>query len=478
MTEENNTTMEVPSNDQTDLVVKNAPDTEPLFVVDTTQHSSRTCEAPLYHENIMFLEKNDDASNNEKKKEPTQKQNSCWNCSSTNHALMNCPKPRDQRTITKNRQLFKAQKLMQPGGRNNRNRASAKRFTRYYLEDGPENKYDKFVPGKLSIKLVKALGVPKNGLPIHIYRMRKFGYPNGWLEEAKVKHSGITLFVDANQSEPLSKGEDGEIDVINFKIDMGKLYKYPGFNTPSPPNTIDDHKKYDCPRFDPNQSLQNMCDKFKDYKLNPYKRAKLLFPGDTTLSNEEMDIVTSSDENVRLPEEITTLEVKPIDYLPSSPEDGEILESENNVFKEIKPELAEINTSFEANGQNHLETSEYHSVSIYETSSKELVEKECENQNSSVISNFENNEQVDSEKSLNSTSESPTKKQFSELKCEFVGTPVLKRFSSYENRPDHDKFSKGMVDIIDHENLPNATGTFSKLKEILKDVRKTLNSLL
>lgn len=35
-----------------------------------------------------------------------------------------------------------------------------------------------------------------------------------------------------------------------------------------------------------------------------------------------------------------------------------------------------------------------------------------------------------------------------------------------------------MVDMIDHENLPNSVGTFKKLKEILIDVRTTLNNLL
>jgi len=47
--------------------------------------------------------------------------------------------------------------------------------------------------------LLKALNVPRNGLPIHIYKMRKWGYPKGWLEEAKEQYSGISIFTAPNE---------------------------------------------------------------------------------------------------------------------------------------------------------------------------------------------------------------------------------------------------------------------------------------
>lgn len=39
------------------------------------------------------------------------KQNSCWNCSMTTHSLQNCPEPRNQRIINKNRHMFIMQKI-------------------------------------------------------------------------------------------------------------------------------------------------------------------------------------------------------------------------------------------------------------------------------------------------------------------------------------------------------------------------------
>lgn len=80
--------------------------------------------------------------------------------------------------------------------------------------------------------------------------------------------------------------------------------------------------------------------------------------------------------------------------------------------------------------------------------------------------------------SLELSAQSSSKRKFGDVKTEVLGTPVLKRFSTYENRPTHEHFAKGMVDMVDHENLPNSVGTFKKIKEILKDVRKTLNNLL
>jgi len=89
-------------------------------------------------------------------------------------------------------------------------------------------------------------------------------------------------------------------------------------------------------------------------------------------------------------------------------------------------------------------------------------------------SNDSNSIKMDNELVLTPTS----KRQFGDVKSETLGTPVLKNFSSYGNRPAHEHFAKGMVDMVDHENLPNAIGTFKKLKEILKDVRKTIKDLL
>lgn len=59
--------------------------------------------------------------------------------------------------------------------------------------------FSNFTPGVMSEELLKALNVPKNGIPLHVYYMRETGYPNGWLEEAREEYSGISIFTEPNK---------------------------------------------------------------------------------------------------------------------------------------------------------------------------------------------------------------------------------------------------------------------------------------
>lgn len=56
-----------------------------------------------------------------------------------------------------------------------------------------------FIAGQLSDDLRKVMDLPENGLPLHVYRMRQYGYPSGWLEEAREQYSGISIFTAPNE---------------------------------------------------------------------------------------------------------------------------------------------------------------------------------------------------------------------------------------------------------------------------------------
>ena len=64
-------------------------------------------------------------------------------------------------------------------------------FSRYH--EDPDNKYGQFRPGRLSGRLRNALGIRHNQLAEHIYRMRLIGYPPGWLKEAEVHRSDVSV---------------------------------------------------------------------------------------------------------------------------------------------------------------------------------------------------------------------------------------------------------------------------------------------
>lgn len=51
-----------------------------------------------------------------------------------------------------------------------------------------------------SKELQDALGIVANTLPPFIYRMRELGYPPGWLKEAELETSGLTLYDGKSKS--------------------------------------------------------------------------------------------------------------------------------------------------------------------------------------------------------------------------------------------------------------------------------------
>lgn len=72
-------------------------------------------------------------------------------------------------------------------------------------------------------------------------RMRLLGYPPGWLEEARLQHSGLSLFNSDGVAEADPNEEEGEIitDVDRDQYDIKKIYDFPGFNVPCAPGIID-----------------------------------------------------------------------------------------------------------------------------------------------------------------------------------------------------------------------------------------------
>lgn len=75
-------------------------------------------------------------------------------------------------------------------------RPGGQKCNRYFLTN---DLCSHFTPGKLSDDLLNALGLPSNGIPLHVYKMRKYGYPSGWLEEARDEFSGISIFTAPNE---------------------------------------------------------------------------------------------------------------------------------------------------------------------------------------------------------------------------------------------------------------------------------------
>ncbi|XP_017269094.3 zinc finger CCHC domain-containing protein 8 [Kryptolebias marmoratus] len=152
----------------------------------------------------------------------------CFNCGSSSHQLRDCPKPKDMAAINERRKEFNQNSQVMQGNQR-------------YHADEVEERFARFKPGFISEELLAALGVEGNTLPPLIYRMRQLGYPPGWLKEAEMENSGLSLY-DGNASNNGNETQDSTSQNISY--DVSKLVDFPGFNVPSPHNMKDEFMHY------------------------------------------------------------------------------------------------------------------------------------------------------------------------------------------------------------------------------------------
>lgn len=150
-----------------------------LFTIDTEPAPKiESDKVPSYKRAIKDALLDEEAAAHKKLKEgksamKTRKVSSCFNCGVAGHSIRECPRPHNAKRIKNAKKAFT-------------------KTERYHVD--VEQKFAHLRPGCISDKLRDALGLRKGELPFFFYRMRVLGYPPAWLEEAKVEHSGITLF--------------------------------------------------------------------------------------------------------------------------------------------------------------------------------------------------------------------------------------------------------------------------------------------
>ncbi|XP_069816973.1 zinc finger CCHC domain-containing protein 8 [Dendropsophus ebraccatus] len=157
----------------------------------------------------------------------------CFNCGSEEHQLKDCPKPRDIVHIGMKRKEF-MDSCAESGNQNYQQR--------YHVEEVAE-RFGKFKPGIISEELQEALGISDRHLPPFIYRMRELGYPPGWLKDAELENSGLSLYDGKDNSDGEIAGE-ASAKKQQVSYDVSKLISYPGFNMPPPPEVSDDWRGF------------------------------------------------------------------------------------------------------------------------------------------------------------------------------------------------------------------------------------------
>uniref|UniRef100_A0A1B0AF31 CCHC-type domain-containing protein n=1 Tax=Glossina pallidipes TaxID=7398 RepID=A0A1B0AF31_GLOPL len=462
-------------------------DTDPVQKLDSVQVPSykRAVKDVLLDEETETQRKQSEEKNNMKR--PKQG-GACFNCGATEHGLKDCPMPRNPKRIR-----------------------TAKKFItkseRYHVD--VEQRFAHLRPGRISDNLREAMCLKRGELPFFFYRMRYLGYPPGWLEDAKVEHSGITLFnsdviyhIARQGSAVLNSDQDeGEVEPRTYKYDASKIIDFPGFNQYPGENFYDDYRHHNVPPFDKRQLKDEFIKSLGDNVLTGYKRKKLKdlnisnsttedHNNATTLEITDMEIedADSGDRNVEFirppvpPMELSTVEDKP----PPPPPPISLVDTTLEERVDVKKAIIDCDED------------RSHSPSLEDLQAKQLLLLQELQANISITSEHEdstlevlvlddsedniNSSSVDSSAKNNNTNyELPANAQNKDTKEpliteSFVGTPVIK-FSPYDCLPTGENFKVGVSDVINFENLPDSTGKYAQMKKILKRVRDTVHTL-
>ncbi|XP_078083186.1 zinc finger CCHC domain-containing protein 8 isoform X3 [Mustelus asterias] len=154
----------------------------------------------------------------------------CFNCGSTEHQLKDCPKPRDLARISEKRKEFMTMASDSPHSGSQQ---------RYHAE-----RFEKFKPGVISVELKEALGMTDETLPPFIYRMRRLGYPPGWLLETQQENSGLALYDGKDPSDSETEHDSQHLETYSPSYDTSKLIDYAGFNAVIPKGIQDEWRQY------------------------------------------------------------------------------------------------------------------------------------------------------------------------------------------------------------------------------------------
>lgn len=380
--------------------------------------------------------------------------NACFNCDKATHSLRDCPEPRNMKKVNKARSQFNRKDL------------------RYH--DDSENEFGHMIPGQISDDLREALGLSATQIPLHVYRMRLFGYPPGWIEEAKIHNSGLSMFVEHDKKQLHSEEDVGGLDNNNFKYDVQKIFGFPGFNVQPEHKFVDQHRTYNTPPMMPQHSKEVMIRSLGDDIVNGYKKTKRQSGILVDLTNDSCSVEktasTAADMEIEdvdeetLPPGVTVYTDQALGDSSTKPhepmEDGELSNesrsrspSESELIEQRKVLLAEIGGTSAINPPVNAPNQSSFSRSHLEAT---------------IIENSENENRDNIAKDTAAIGDDERK---GHVDITIFGCPLLPSFSSYQNLPAGENFQEGVSDVIAFENLSESTGKYEKMKKLIKKVR-------
>lgn len=385
---------------------------------------------------------------------PPKPKQTCFNCMG-DHMLPDCPEPQDRQRIAQNRKEHYAKF----GGRQ----------TRYHAELDP--KFSKFTPGTISYQLRQALSLKENQVPPYIYKMRLLGYPPGWLLDAEVSSSGLIMYDSEGKEVVEDNLEEGEVYDSERKVqyDSSKLVDFPGFNVPVAHGVVDEGERLGYPPMLHEHQKCFFALHMKGPEVKPFSRRKsqveakevILGPRDEEdmeiegLGPEAGKFLTIDDKCKFIPplprEQSSQMPPLPSEPPPQSSDSESEIVSSQHVSR--SPSLADLEDEKQRLmlqlGESSIGTPQHRRTSAADTNLSDS----------------------------SSSQESWAKSSRSASKSMALGTPVVTSVSPFFQLPLPDKFSVGITEHMNFENLPDATGNYDKFKGILDKVRSRQDGL-
>jgi len=356
----------------------------------------------------------------------------CFNCLGP-HNISDCPKPMNPGNINRNKREMRS------------NRVSNVRYHELFA-----NKYGNFQPGKMSPALRNALGLRPDQVSEVAYRMRLLGYPPGWLMEARVHTGELEVYGGDGSALLQPDGEAGEVSG-GAKYAPEKLVEFPGFNCPLPPDVVEEGHRYKVPGMQRCHRVDAWRRVMARNAVTPYRKRK-------------MAAAAQAEEGEKRPK---------LDLEEGEDTDGE--EAGNTTTD------ATINTTTDAS------TALDDSMMFIDTNPVDMPEDAQENEEESAenpdvtdgISSSADDSQSSNTCDSTDASEKKTKKKSRKsLSKGFVlGAAIPESITEFSQVPNSEAWT---VDVTDHllfENLPGYTGTYDKMRGIIKRVKDTMAKL-
>ncbi|XP_042885273.1 zinc finger CCHC domain-containing protein 8 homolog isoform X3 [Penaeus japonicus] len=417
----------------------------------------------------------------------------CFNCLG-DHNFSDCPQPPDMQRIAANRKKHNVTRV--PNVR--------------YHEDG-ENKYGHFQPGKLSENLRYALGLRPHQLPIFTYRMRVLGYPPGWLRDAEVHQADMKLYDGTGKSVLHPDLEDGETDPVLVKYKPEKLVSFPGFNDPMPHRTREEGHLYNCPPIQPYHQRTEFLKYMNMNRAQAYKKKKLKSSSlksnnaseaeatpeaEMEVDDSELNRSAHIEFNPPLPSE--PLPPPPPDDIPEPPppeekavdmEEGEISEDSQASLGDLEEKRLKILRELEdaasqgtEGGEQKAKKEENSTPANDSSSSKPDTKSETAKASEETkMSARTSSDPSESENSVSSDTESASKKMKqhhrSHSKGFNLGAAIPESCTPFKTLPSADLWKVDVSDHINFDNLPDALGTWEKMKGLMSNIRKRVKEL-